>query len=97
MGSIGDLLVLETRLISGRVQRVYKNQWPSARAFWLWAAKEYAVVVLFSFQGLFQFCPQDRPYLVFENQRYTYQETLDRAVKSAAIFSSVYGIKKGKP
>ncbi|KAJ7368269.1 hypothetical protein DFH08DRAFT_676182 [Mycena albidolilacea] len=74
MASIGDLLVLETRLISGRVQRVYKNQWPSARAFWLWAAKEYA----------------DRPYLVFENQRYTYQETLDRAVKSAAIFSSVY-------
>ncbi|KAJ6573029.1 hypothetical protein DFH09DRAFT_1152220 [Mycena vulgaris] len=75
----GGLHELETRVIEGRVQRVYKNQWPSVRVFWLWASGEYA----------------DKSYLVFENQRYTYKEAAFRALRSAAIFSDVYGVKKG--
>lgn len=39
----GALHELETRLIDGRVQRVYKNLWPSARFFWLWASDLYSV------------------------------------------------------
>ncbi|KAJ6539309.1 hypothetical protein B0H19DRAFT_1178324 [Mycena capillaripes] len=70
---------LETRLIDGRIQRVYKNQWPSARIFWLWATDLYA----------------NKPYIVYENQRYTYKEVLDRSVKAAAIFSDVYGDRVG--
>ncbi|KAJ6515928.1 hypothetical protein C8R45DRAFT_223876 [Mycena sanguinolenta] len=77
--SPGDLLVLETRVIDGRVQRVYKNQWPSVREFWLGASKLYA----------------EKEYLIFETQRYTYNEVLVRSLKSAAIFRDVYGVKKG--
>ncbi|KAF7359761.1 Long-chain-fatty-acid-CoA ligase [Mycena venus] len=75
----GGRFELETRVIEGRVQRVYKNQWPSVRVFWLWASGEYA----------------DKSYLVFENQRYTYKEAAFRALRSAAIFNDVYGVKKG--
>ncbi|KAJ7276361.1 hypothetical protein B0H12DRAFT_1084973 [Mycena haematopus] len=77
--SPGDLFVLETCVVDGRVQRVYKNQWPSVREFWLGVSKLYA----------------ERPYLVFENQRYTYNEVFVRSLRSAAIFRDVYGVKKG--
>ncbi|KAF7352822.1 2-succinylbenzoate--CoA ligase [Mycena venus] len=76
----GQPLELETILVDGRVQRVYKNQWPSVRQFWLWSSAEYA----------------NKTYLVFENQRYTYKEVFDRSLKSAAIFRDVYGIRKGE-
>ncbi|KAK7061688.1 2-succinylbenzoate--CoA ligase [Favolaschia claudopus] len=77
--SPGDILVLETRVIDGRVQRVYKNQWPSTRIFWLGTSQIYA----------------DRTYLVFENQRYTYKETFIRSLKAAAVFKDVFGVTKG--
>ncbi|KAJ7180050.1 hypothetical protein C8R43DRAFT_971441 [Mycena crocata] len=75
----GALHELETRLIDGRIQRVYKNQWPSLRLFWLWSTNLYG----------------DRTYVVFENKRYTYKDMLARSMKAAAIYSDVYGIKKG--
>ncbi|KAJ7498943.1 hypothetical protein FB451DRAFT_1203575 [Mycena latifolia] len=70
---------LETCLIDGRIQRVYKNLWPSVRSFWLWASNLYA----------------DRTYVVFEKQRYTYKEVFARSLKVAAIYGDVYGVKKG--
>ncbi|KAJ6484986.1 hypothetical protein C8R47DRAFT_1217036 [Mycena vitilis] len=79
LGAPGSLTETETRLIDGRVQRVYANLWPSVRVFWLWASDIYA----------------DRTYLVYENQRYTYKEVFERTLKAAAIFSDVYRVKKG--
>ncbi|KAJ7667988.1 hypothetical protein DFH06DRAFT_1184159 [Mycena polygramma] len=79
LGAPGSLTETETRLIDGRVQRVYKNLWPSVRVFWLWASDIYA----------------DRTYLIYENQRYTYKEVFERSLKAAAIFNDVYRVKKG--
>lgn len=70
---------LETRLIDGRLQRVYKNLWPSLRIFWLQAAKEHA----------------DALYVVYEKQRYTYRQVFERSVKAAAVYRNVYGVRKG--
>ncbi|KAJ7056279.1 hypothetical protein C8F01DRAFT_1221004 [Mycena amicta] len=75
----GQLHELETILINGRLQRVYKNQWPSIRIFWLWAADLHG----------------DRPYTVFENQRYTYKDVLASSLKAAAVYREVYGVQKG--
>lgn len=70
---------LETRLIDGRLQRVYKNMWPSLRVFWLLAAKDHA----------------DAVYVVYEQQRYTYRQVFDRSLKAAALYRDVYGVRKG--
>ncbi|KAF8639785.1 hypothetical protein AX17_001045 [Amanita inopinata Kibby_2008] len=67
------------RLIDGRLLRVYKNMWPSLRVFWLWASKEHA----------------DAEYLVFEEQRLTFGQVLERSIKAASIYKNVYGIQKG--
>ncbi|KAF9463755.1 hypothetical protein BDZ94DRAFT_1257980 [Collybia nuda] len=75
----GTNLEIETRVISGRVQRVYKNLWPSCRAFFLWATNEHG----------------DKPSVVFENKRYTFRDMLGQATRCAAVFRDVYGIKKG--
>ncbi|KAF9451706.1 acetyl-CoA synthetase-like protein [Macrolepiota fuliginosa MF-IS2] len=69
---------LETRLIDGRLQRVYKNVWPSLRTFWLQAAKEHA----------------DAVYIVYGKQRYTYRQVFERSVKAAAVYRDLYGIRK---
>ncbi|KAI0315983.1 hypothetical protein OF83DRAFT_1129427 [Amylostereum chailletii] len=75
----GTLYETETQLVDGRVQRVYKNVWPSLRAFWLWAADQH----------------RERPYLVFENTRLTFAEALDRSLKIAAVFREEYNVEKG--
>ncbi|THH19787.1 hypothetical protein EW146_g1465 [Bondarzewia mesenterica] len=75
----GQLHEVETRLVDGRVQRVYKNLWPSLRHFWLWATQEY----------------RDKTYIVFENYRIPYGEALERSAKAAAVFRYVYGVNKG--
>ncbi|RXW25143.1 hypothetical protein EST38_g700 [Candolleomyces aberdarensis] len=69
---------LETRLIDGRLQRVYKNQWPSLRVLWLWALQQH----------------KDATYLVFEKQHYTFAQVHNRAVKAASLFRHVYGVRK---
>ena len=69
----------ETRLIDGRLLRVYKNQWPSLRVFWLWALSQH----------------KDAVYLVYEDQSYTFGQVHIRAVKAASVLRHVYGVQKG--
>ncbi|KAF9463754.1 hypothetical protein BDZ94DRAFT_588309 [Collybia nuda] len=75
----GTPFEMETRVISNQVQRVYKNLWPSCRAFLLECTQEHA----------------DKTFVVFEKQRLTFREMLERATKCAAVFRDVYGVKKG--
>ncbi|KAA1466482.1 acetyl-CoA synthetase-like protein [Dentipellis sp. KUC8613] len=75
----GQIHEYETRLIEGRLQRVYKNLWPSLRDFWLWVADQY----------------KDLTYVVFEQQRITYSQAFERSLKVAAMFKTVYGVQKG--
>ncbi|THV00376.1 acetyl-CoA synthetase-like protein [Dendrothele bispora CBS 962.96] len=74
----GSPLELETMLIDGSVQRVYKNLWPSLRVFWLSALQEHG----------------DKTYVVYEDQRYTFKEIHERVLKAASIYRDVYGVKK---
>ncbi|KAF7301658.1 hypothetical protein MIND_00731300 [Mycena indigotica] len=95
-GQRTGLTILVADLTSVSVQRVYKNQWPSARMFWLWSTNLYG----------------DRTYIAYENQRYTFvqdlsadvpaheiicrfKETLARSLIAAAVYREVYGVKKG--
>jgi len=75
----GAMFELETQLVDGRVQRVYKNLWPSLRDFWLWASKEHAKA----------------SYIVFEKQRYSFEQAFERSVRAASVFLNVYGVRKG--
>ncbi|KAK0187411.1 hypothetical protein F5146DRAFT_1004324 [Armillaria mellea] len=75
----GSPLEIETRVVNETVLKVWKNLWPSIRAFFLHSSKEHA----------------HKTCVVYEKERYTFQEMLDIAVKCAAIFRDVYGIKKG--
>ncbi|RDB22581.1 2-succinylbenzoate--CoA ligase [Hypsizygus marmoreus] len=75
----GNLHETEVRLVDGRLQRVYKNLWPSLRIFWLWASKEHAKAT----------------YIVFESQRLTFGQAFQRSLKAACIYKTLYGIKKG--
>ncbi|KAJ7576812.1 hypothetical protein C8J56DRAFT_971681 [Mycena floridula] len=75
----GGLHELETRVIDGRVQRVYKNLWPSIRVFFLWAFQLHS----------------NRTCVVYEDQRYTFAEIVDLSVKAASVFRTRYGISKG--
>ncbi|KAG2013686.1 AMP dependent CoA ligase [Coprinopsis cinerea AmutBmut pab1-1] len=70
---------LETRLVNGRLQRVYRNQWPSLRVFWLWAVSQQ----------------KDNIYLVYEKQRYTFAQVHARATKAASMLRHVYNVRKG--
>ncbi|KAK0452879.1 uncharacterized protein EV420DRAFT_627954 [Desarmillaria tabescens] len=75
----GGLLEIETRIVDGGVLKVWKNLWPSLRLFFLHSTKKYA----------------DKTYIVYEKERYTFREILDKSVRCAAIFRDVYGVKKG--
>ncbi|KAK0481300.1 hypothetical protein IW261DRAFT_1470123 [Armillaria novae-zelandiae] len=75
----GSLLEIETRVIRGRVLKVWKNLWPSLRLFFLHSTKLHA----------------DKTYVVYEKERYTFSEILEKAVRCAAIFRDVYGVRKG--
>lgn len=70
---------LQTRVVGGKLQRVYKNLWPSLRMFWLSSAQQH----------------KDATYVVFENLRYTFGQVFERALKAAAIYRNVYGVCKG--
>nr|GAT59407.1 predicted protein [Mycena chlorophos] len=75
----GEMHELETTLVNGQLQRVYKHLWPSCRAFWLWSTELYG----------------DRTYVVYENERYTFKQMRALTLKAAAVFRDVYGVKKG--
>lgn len=77
--SPGSIHEIETTLVDGRLQRVYKNLWPSLREFWLSAVAQYSGDI----------------YLVYEDQRLTYGQVHSRVLKVAGLFRDVYGIKKG--
>lgn len=70
---------LETRLVEGRVQRVYKNLWPSLRNFWLWAAAEYG----------------DSTYIVYGDDRPSYRDIYERSVVAADVFATRYDVRQG--
>ena len=70
---------LETRLVDGRLLRVYKNLWPSLRAFWLVSSTQHAKEIC----------------VVFEGQRYTFKEVFERSVRAASVFMKLYGVQKG--
>ena len=70
---------IETRLIDGRVQRVYKNLWPSLRDFWLWAAEEHKA----------------KTYIVYGDERPSYGDVFQLSLRAAAAFAGRYGIRKG--
>jgi len=75
----GSLLELETRLIDGRIQRVYKRLPPSMRLFWMWAVSQHGHAT----------------YVVFEDQRVSYAEAFGRSVRAAGVYRHVYGVQKG--
>ncbi|KAJ7096301.1 hypothetical protein C8R44DRAFT_812674 [Mycena epipterygia] len=75
----GMLHEMETRLVNGRVYRVYKNLWPSMRDFWLSSVSTYA----------------DKTYIVFGEERLTYGQVHDRAIAAAVVFRNVYDVQKG--
>ncbi|KAG6874481.1 hypothetical protein C0995_010391 [Termitomyces sp. Mi166 len=75
----GRIHEVETILLDGRPQRIYKNLWPSVRSLWLSSVQKY----------------RHKTYIVFGDQRYTYNEVHQRAIKVAALFRRVYGISKG--
>ena len=70
---------IETCMISGRMQRVYKHLYPSIRDFWLSFGSRH----------------REKTYIVYENQRLTYGQVFDRSVRAAGAFQGVYGVSKG--
>ncbi|ESK97065.1 long-chain-fatty-acid-- ligase [Moniliophthora roreri MCA 2997] len=78
--SPGAMHEMETRLVDGRLQRVYRNLWPSIRDFWLHSVSQYG----------------SKTYIVEpERSRTTYQQVHDIATKAANLFYHAYGIRKG--
>ncbi|KAJ7045536.1 hypothetical protein C8F04DRAFT_438255 [Mycena alexandri] len=75
----GTPFEMETRLVDGRIYRVYKNLSPSLRAFWLECVGKYS----------------EKTYIVFEQDRLTYGEVHSRALEAAAMFRDVYKVQKG--
>lgn len=76
----GRLHELETVVVDGRLQRVYKNLWPSLRQFWLEAVARYT----------------NDTYIVYESHRLSYIQVHLRAVKLAGLFRDVYNIGQGR-
>ncbi|KAG6919115.1 hypothetical protein DXG01_008922 [Tephrocybe rancida] len=61
------------------MQKVYKHLWPSVREFWLSRVKKFS----------------EKPYIIFEDERYSYGEVHQRALKVAGVFRHVYNVEKG--
>ena len=95
-GSMHETVECEIR---GRRQKVYKHLWPSMvrtcpparhtlssdstvlqRAFWLDSVRRYG----------------KRTYIVFEDQRVTYEDTNVQAVRLATALKRAYGVSKGE-
>ncbi|KAK0212665.1 hypothetical protein DFS33DRAFT_1391485 [Desarmillaria ectypa] len=70
---------IETRLVDGRLQRVYKHLAPSLRDFWLSCVEKY----------------HNDTYVVFEGERLTYGQVHEYAIKAAGVYYSAYGVRKG--
>lgn len=70
---------METVFVDGRLQRVYKNLWPSLRHFWLSAVSQY----------------KEDTYIVYEDQRLTYGQVHARAAKMASMLQNLHNVQKG--
>ncbi|KAH8818740.1 hypothetical protein DL96DRAFT_1621842 [Flagelloscypha sp. PMI_526] len=75
----GMLHEVETKVIDGRVQRVFKNLWPNMRTFFFWATDAH----------------EDKTAFIFDGKTITYNDIRNQAIKAAAVFKSVYHIRKG--
>ncbi|KAL5512438.1 hypothetical protein ACEPAG_3430 [Sanghuangporus baumii] len=75
----GRMHETEHVIIDDRVMKVYKHLPPNIRTFWLSRAAAW----------------QDRDYIVFENERYTYGQVAERASKLASLLYTKYGVRKG--
>lgn len=76
---LGSPHEIETRLVDGRLQRVYKHLAPSLRDFWLSSVEKY----------------HNDTYVVFEGERLTYGQVHEYALKAAGVYYSAYGVRKG--
>ncbi|KAL4242044.1 hypothetical protein ABKN59_000589 [Abortiporus biennis] len=63
---------METRLIDGRLQRVYKHMWSSLREFWIASATTF----------------KDSTYIVYGDSRLTYDEVFQTSMKAASVLRS---------
>ncbi len=70
---------VETRLIDGKLLKVYKNLAPTLRDFWVSAVEKNG----------------DKTYIVFGSEWLTYRQVFNRSVRTAGILYTVYGIRKG--
>ncbi|KAF8322099.1 acetyl-CoA synthetase-like protein [Clavulina sp. PMI_390] len=72
---------LETHkiVLNRRVVKVIKSTPPNLRTLFLNAVEKHA----------------NADYLVLDDERYTYQETLDACSRVASVFRDVYGVRKG--
>ncbi|KIK67403.1 hypothetical protein GYMLUDRAFT_217659 [Collybiopsis luxurians FD-317 M1] len=75
----GQLHELETCFIDGRLQRVYKNLWPTVRDFWSWATSQHS----------------EKAYIAFEGQELTFKEVDKQVRRVASLFYNVYHVRKG--
>lgn len=76
----GQLHEVETRLVDGRLQRVYKHLPPTLRDFWMRAVEQFG----------------NQTYIVFGDERLTYKEVHEKALHAAGVFYAVYGVRKGR-
>ncbi|KAK0481121.1 hypothetical protein EDD18DRAFT_1468239 [Armillaria luteobubalina] len=75
----GSLLEIEAREFNGKQLKVWKNQPPTMREFFLQVTEEY----------------KNKTYVVYGGERYSFQEIFRSSIQCAASFKIVYGIKKG--
>ncbi|KAF8332679.1 long-chain-fatty-acid-CoA ligase [Cantharellus anzutake] len=75
----GSIFEVQQTLIRGAMTKVFKNAPKNARLYFLWFAKNYA----------------DREFIVFENERWTYDQAFRDASRAAGVFRDVYGVHKG--
>ncbi|TCD70813.1 hypothetical protein EIP91_001503 [Steccherinum ochraceum] len=70
---------VETRIVHGRMIRVYKNNDPTLRDFWI----KYATLY------------KDKECMVYEDRRWSFNDVFQSSLQVASIFTEVYGVKKG--
>lgn len=76
----GSVQEMETKLVNGKMQRVYKNLPASTRDLFVMAARAFA----------------HRPYVVYDLQeRFTYQDIFDQSLTVAHWLKHQFGVRKG--
>ncbi|KAH8827982.1 hypothetical protein DL96DRAFT_1796782 [Flagelloscypha sp. PMI_526] len=76
----GTLHETKEEVISDRVQRVYKQLWPSVRDFWLESVAQHG----------------SNTYTVFDTQRETYNSFHQHVLSISQYLTTTYAVKKGR-